>query len=325
MKKILYKNNIYIEQENDNEAEFEKDVIKNSSQIFGKDTIYFDIKKRIKEGGIITIPDGYLLDFTFKNNPQLYIVENELVAHDPYKHIGQQMLKFAVSYNNSRQEIKKFLLEEININEDKKVKIDKYLEKSDYRNIDALLENVIFEYDLKIIVLIDEITIDLTNVMSKLDINSDILEVKKFVNENDNKDIIYEFTPFQSEISDVGKKINIENVDTIVVPAHEEGFKQVFLGKNCWYQISISSSMLNKIKYIAAYQTMPISAITHVAEVSSINKYKNTDKYIIYFKNKAKKIAPIRLLPGKLVKAPQRSRYTNYEKLNSAKTLDDVF
>src|SRR5690606_26378504 len=60
---------------------------------------------------------------------------------------------------------------------------------------------------------------------------------------------------------------------TIIVPAQREGFERVFLGQVCWYAIRISGGMLSKIKYIAAYQTQPISAITHYAPVSRIEPY----------------------------------------------------
>ena len=53
--------------------------------------------------------------------------------------------------------------------------------------------------------------------------------------------------------------------DTIVVPAKEDGFKEVFLDKNCWHAIRIGGGMLQKIRYIAAYQSSPISAVTHYA------------------------------------------------------------
>ena len=46
----------------------------------------------------LAIPDGYLIDFTLSENPRLYISEIELSSHDPYKHIGSQMLEFDISY-----------------------------------------------------------------------------------------------------------------------------------------------------------------------------------------------------------------------------------
>ena len=61
--------------------------------------------------------------------------------------------------------------------------------------------------------------------------------------------------------------------DTIVVAARPDGFQNVFLGENCWYAIRISGGKLNEIKYIAAYRVAPNSAVTHVAEIESIEPY----------------------------------------------------
>jgi predicted DNA binding CopG/RHH family protein len=153
-----------------------------------------------------------------------------------------------------------------------------------------------------------------------------ILEFQTFIS---GKGIINKFTPFQEEIREVtegkGKEVEVQELNTIVVPANEEGFKEVFLGKNQWYEIRISSSMIERIKYIAGYQTTPISAITHYAEVSKIEKYKDTGKYIVYFKEPAKNIGPIKLITGKSGTAPQGPRYTTYEKLIKAKKLEDIF
>lgn len=70
--------------------------------------------------------------------------------------------------------------------------------------------------------------------------------------------------------------------------------------------------MIPKIKYIAAYQVAPISAITHVAEVARIEKYKDSDKYILYFKDNAKQIEKVTLSGQTKGKAPQSPRYASY-------------
>ena len=67
----------------------------------------------------------------------------------------------------------------------------------------------------------------------------------------------------------------------------------MFLGQNCWYSIRIAGGMLDKIKYIAAYQTNPVSAITHYAPVSQIEPYGESGKYKLVFSEKAKPIGPI--------------------------------
>jgi predicted type IV restriction endonuclease len=114
-----------------------------------------------------------------------------------------------------------------------------------------------------------------------------------------------------------------KEIDTIVVPAQEEGFKKTFLGENCWFAIRINQSKIPLLKYIAAYVTLPTSAITHFAEIDRIESYKDTNKFIVYFKGKAKKIEPIRY--KERGSAPQSPRYTNIEKLLKAKELGKVF
>ena len=75
--------------------------------------------------------------------------------------------------------------------------------------------------------------------------------------------------------------------DTIVVPAKKEGFERVFINEDCWYAIRISGGMLEKIKYIASYQTAPISSITHYAPVQKIEPYGENNKYKVIFSQPA--------------------------------------
>ena len=88
---------------------------------------------------------------------------------------------------------------------------------------------------------------------------------------------------------------NDNEPDTVIVPAQLEGFQKVFLGENAWRAIRMSGGMTQKIKYIAAYQTDPISAITHVAPVAHIEPYGDTGKYQLLFSEPAKPIGPIPL------------------------------
>jgi len=113
--------------------------------------------------------------------------------------------------------------------------------------------------------------------------------------------------------------------DTVVVPAQKGGFDKVFLAENSWYAIRISGGMLEKIKYIAAYQTAPVSAITHVAPVDRIEPYGEEGKYKLIFSEPAKKLErpiPFGDSPQGLMQGP---KYTVFEKLKEAKRVSDLF
>ena len=79
MDKISYSGKVFTYFEYAQEHDFEKDVIEHAKEIFGPKSVYIDIKRKIQNDNIITIPDGYLIDFSFENDPRLYNIENELV------------------------------------------------------------------------------------------------------------------------------------------------------------------------------------------------------------------------------------------------------
>lgn len=112
-------------------------------------------------------------------------------------------------------------------------------------------------------------------------------------------------------------------LDTIVVPAQKEGFERVFLGEHRWRAIRISGGMLPKIKWIAAYQSNPISAVTHVAPVAHIEPYGESGKYQVVFSEPAESIKPIPFgnAPSGMMQGP---RYTTYRKLVTANSLVEL-
>ena len=111
--------------------------------------------------------------------------------------------------------------------------------------------------------------------------------------------------------------------DTIIVSAQKDSFDETFLGEDCWYAIRISGGMLDKIKYIAAYQTQPVSAITHYAPVSHIEPYGEGGKYKVVFSESAKPIGPIPYGDGP-PGAIQGPRYTSFSLLQKARKLTDI-
>ncbi len=115
--------------------------------------------------------------------------------------------------------------------------------------------------------------------------------------------------------------------DTVVVPAREDGFRNVFLRENRWYPVRIRRDIRSRLKHIAVYQTAPVSAITHIAPIASIARWKDTDKVEVTFLAPAHEIGPIPIVRGGRVTpgALQNLRYTSKRKLESATNLDDIW
>jgi len=111
--------------------------------------------------------------------------------------------------------------------------------------------------------------------------------------------------------------------DTVLVPALREGFEEVFLGESRWYAVRMSRGARERVKYIAAYQGAPISAVTHMAEIRDIRPYEDSGKYMVSFKGPAWQINPVPLRKGK--KAPQGPVYVKKEDLLRADYLDEAF
>jgi len=329
--------NTYVDEPFELEKELEGVIQEVSESLFGSSRIYLEVKKKIgKKGKTQNIPDAYLLNLASKKNPTLYVVENELAKHDPLKHIAVQILQFSLSFETSPQKVKTIVKETLVKNDKALATCQKYAEENGYENVDYLLERMIYQDDaFNALVIIDEIPDELETVLlSRFKFPVEVLSLQRYVDDSANR--IYQFEPFLSEITEstlTGKStqkgstvtIDPSDIDTIVIPAREDGFQEVFIGENRWWAIRIHSSMIPRIKYIAAYQVAPISAITHIAKVDRIERWKDTNKYVVYFKEPAKQIGPIELVPRGNVKAPQASRYTNLQRLEKAKILDDAF
>ena len=329
----------FLEDPFEKEEELEKAVIELAQPLFGNSRFYLDIKKKIGGKGKITnIPDGYLLDLSSKLEPKLYVIENELETHDPLEHIAVQILKFSLSFEKSPQQVKNIVRDCLAKDKEVFVKCSKYAVDNGYENIDLLLEKIVHRPDaFNALVIIDEASEELKKVLwSRFKFPVEILTIQRHSTSSGER--MYHFEPF---LDDIGGQIDAvqglgvtsvstidpSNIDTVVVPAQDEGFEETFIGENRWYQIRIHSSMLSKIKYVAAYRVAPESAITHVAAVKNIERWKDTSKFVLNFSEPARAIGPIKLVPkpdGK-VRGPQAPRYTSFDRLIKARNLDEAF
>ncbi|MDN3667977.1 hypothetical protein QWY93_01295 [Echinicola jeungdonensis] len=319
------KENKYIELPYERESELEDAVNEVKDALFGPTRIYLDDKKKIgKKGGTNNLPDGYLIDLTNSQDPNIFVVENDLSSHQHLKHIAVQILEFSLSFETSKVKVKNIIKEMLHKRKPEWSKCEEFAKKNGYENVDYLLESIIHKKDsFNALLIIDELGEELETVLiSKFKFPVEVTTLKRFKNQNG--EILYDFQPFLNEVTEDTEKVDISEIDTIVVPAREDGFKEVFLNENCWFAIRLNSSMIPKIKYIAAYQVAPISAITHIAEVKTIEQWKDTNKYILHFTEPAEKIKKVPLGNSK-GKAPQSPRYSSRERIINANTLDSVF
>ncbi|HAT8750728.1 TPA: hypothetical protein JBA38_03405 [Legionella pneumophila] len=309
-----------------NEADLEQAIQKVKFELFGDNRIYLDIKKKIGKKGIHeNIPDGYLLDLNNKI-PRLYFVENELSSHDAFKHIAAQIIGFFTSFDADPRKIRNILFDELNNNYELKNICDNYISLHNYRSFDHFLDCLI-ENLLSILVIIDEEHVVLENfVIPRLNVPVDVIYLNRYKSVDSN--YIYHFSPFlQNIIEDNNGVVQVTNInppeiDTIVVPIREKWFEN-FLNKNRYYGLRLESSMRERIKYIACYRVSPISAITHLAKIKSIEPWENSGKWVINFE-KIEEINAIPLNKNGKVKAPQNQRYTLRNKLLNAISLDDI-
>ncbi len=113
-----------------NENDLERMVVEHSGEIFGKNTVYFDLKRKISsKSGRGTIPDGYVIDL--KKN-KLYLIEVELISHSLMGHIQPQIAKFIMALDNEKTTSK--LVDEFYNEIPESIKIDKERLKSIVKN-----------------------------------------------------------------------------------------------------------------------------------------------------------------------------------------------
>lgn len=327
MPKIFFGSRLYIHVSFGDEAELEKMIIKLSREIFGDKTVYFDVKKKVKskKGSMGAIPDGYLLSLV-GGSPKLFIVENEISEHDELG-IGQQLMKYQATFKEGQYKTKTILQQNIKNNEAVRNAIQQLLKETSYPNISELLDEAIFRQHPGYIVIIDEASERLREVLKVLESSPEVIEIKKYISKNQ---VMYQFSDFefaQAKASTSKRVKTLAEVDTIVCPARPEGFKEVFMAQNRWYAIRMSAAMIPQIKYIAMYETKPISGIRWIGYVQDIRPFQDTSKFEIILSEREKLDKPLRLSAEEKKKgvAPRSPRYTKMELIKATKKFSDLF
>ena len=128
------------------------------------------------------------------------------------------------------------------------------------------------------------------------------------------------------DIEDFYDDDNKEFFDTVVYPAHNNGFIKAFLNENLWYHVRINKDRIPLIKYVAIYRGTPESRITHYAQVAQDGYvYDDTYKgYVVHFEGYPIELdnpIPLGSASSASVRAP---RYTTLQKLLAASEYSDL-
>jgi hypothetical protein len=210
---------------------------------------------------------------------------------------------------------------------------NQYAQDHLFRNLDHLLDELVHS-PFQALVIIDRVPDDLVNVLSrKFAFGVEVLELRRYSNQAGSQLFLFDafLKGIEADLATPNSKgdstlpTSTSDLDTVVVPAREDGFEETFLGENRWYQVRIHGTMRPQIKHAAVYRVAPVSAITHIAPVASIEPWADGAKFVLNFAEPARPIGPIPLVPRGRVKAPQNLRYTSLAKLEAAKNLDDVW
>lgn len=275
--KLFTNNKTYSQFQFDKEADFEREVVLNSKQFFGINSIYIDAKRKIETKSLgNSIPDGFLFDLSDKENPEFYIVEVELAKHDFYNHIFPQITKFFGFYKNpkSQNDLVEKIYSFITNDSEIKKEFKKYIgEKEIYKFIKDTIEKsqnilLIIDGDKKELPEIMETYTDTWGKMVKL------ILIKKFFN---NGDIIYTMHPdFENiEFADLEDEISVETQDDVEYNEeyHFDGVSETV--RNIYFDI--------KTELLKSYPDLIFNPQKYYI---SIKKEKN----IAYFTTRRKKI-----------------------------------
>ena len=176
--RIFFNNVEYNIIEHGGEREFEQEVINNYKLIFGENSIYFDLKKKLGSN----ICDGFVYD---QDEKRLIIVETEIVIHDLWRHIIPQIIGFFNAIK--KEEVRMKLKYEIDwgINDNLKLELIESIDKSDF-DIVVVIDKISFEIMDKM-----ESINELVKIFSNnKNMNVFFKELKVYINENNEK--IYE-------------------------------------------------------------------------------------------------------------------------------------
>jgi len=164
----------------DETKEFHPLVRDNSKDIFGENTLYFDVKHTLKSAsGIGSIPDAYVIGLS--KPAEWFVIESELSFHSVYDHIVKQLTKFinGIENQNARTQILEILYDQIISDDVLKAIVKKTIGSEDIHHFLSQL----FSKQPRIVIVIDKKLPEIEEACRILKYQTDIVEFKTYVRE----------------------------------------------------------------------------------------------------------------------------------------------
>ena len=332
------------------EKQFEETVKEHSKEIFGKGSIYFDLKQKLtSKSGVVSIPDGYVISLS---KPfEWYVVEVELSSHPLHEHITTQLNTFWVGVKNpnTQRELISSFYNEIDNDKLLRVYVESMIGSPEIKG---------FLYDLilkppKIVVVIEEKGDKVQEACEGLKVEPIIVEFKTYIREDAETVHAHLFEPlYKPEVkkvpkvpAEVSKELPIISREklallkegkVVICPSKPDGVK-FLLRYNAWGFIRIR----RKPEYFALYVSHPESRVSFFGEVKEIlypkdpsspiteeeaQRYKEfkEGKKIIVLKPESLRKLDKGIPKGTLKKIPQGITYVTLSQFINAKTMDDI-
>lgn len=206
------------------EPELQKIVEEIAHDLFGEHSFLFPKSKLIsKKAELGTIPDGFILDVSDPDNPILYILEVELRRHG-LEHIAIQVLKFAISYRESKPKLNVFLKEIIRADSNLERKIaDRLTESKKFRYLDQLIDSAMNEDIPTVIIPIDGLDDSLKQVQDYINVPIRYLPIETYINP-ETRETVHHFTPLYQEEAPITTEVGtfyrflVTDVEIIDIP-----------------------------------------------------------------------------------------------------------
>ncbi|MFQ5936392.1 MAG: tetratricopeptide repeat protein, partial [Acidiferrobacterales bacterium] len=150
-----------------------------ANQMFGSTAVYVDVKHGLTNNDIVTIPSGYVIDMTEANTPRLFVVKAVIAKNFPFWNTGVELFKFVAGFDEAQGAIRDYLHDQIAHDTEALARLDEARQLFHGNGVSDYLDAAV-QGNFRGIVIIDDARAELNQVLSKINADISVLELKTF-------------------------------------------------------------------------------------------------------------------------------------------------